>query len=316
MSEGACGLVLALDGSTNASTAALLTRPPEWRVLAHRTDTEAHGQARVLLRLVDDMLHQTGRGPTDIAAIVVGIGPGTFTGVRIAVATARALALALPSPVVGVGTLSALAAEAAWRVAGAARLGARHGSAGQAAPAAEEHPDVPDLIVPTVDARRGQLFYGVYRASGEADERRYVREEAYAACDRGELAARVEQAAGPAGERRHVLVVGEVGGLSGADGPGGAPSIDVGLLPVEVRAERLVAGQGRLAGTEEAAEGAWLGPWLQSVLDRRSAGGWEPFRAGELGSPEAVKPIYVRSPDADLHITKMRDPWAGPASGR
>jgi hypothetical protein len=38
-------------------------------------------------------------------------------------------------------------------------------------------------------------------------------------------------------------------------------------------------------------------------------------KAGEPGSPEAVKPIYVRSPDADIHITKMRDPWAETAPG-
>jgi hypothetical protein len=31
---------------------------------------------------------------------------------------------------------------------------------------------------------------------------------------------------------------------------------------------------------------------------------------GETGSPEAVVPIYVRAPDADLHIKRMRDPWA------
>jgi tRNA threonylcarbamoyladenosine biosynthesis protein TsaB len=308
------GLVLALDGSTRASTAALLTRPPEWRVLAHRADTDAHGQARVLLRLVDDMLHQTGRGPADIAAIVVGIGPGTFTGVRIAVATARALALALPSPVVGVGTLSALAAEAAWRAAGAARLAAGHGSAGQTG-AAQGHFHAPDLIVPVVDARRGQVFYGVYRPSGEAAERRYAREEAFAVCDRGELVARVEQAVGQVAERGRVLIVGEVEGLSASDGLFGAPGLDLDILPVEVRAERLVAGQGALVGTGGAAEGAWLGPWMQGVVGRHPAER-ATFCAGELGSPEAVRPIYVRSPDADLHITKMRDPWAEPASGR
>jgi tRNA threonylcarbamoyladenosine biosynthesis protein TsaB len=308
------GLVLALDGSTRASTAALLTRPPEWRVLARRADTDAHGQARVLLRLVDDMLHQIGRGPADIAAIVVGIGPGTFTGVRIAVATARALALALPSPVVGVGTLSALAAEAAWRAAGAARLAAGHGSAAQAAVQGRSH--APDLIVPVVDARRGQVFYGVYRASGVAAERRYAREEAFAVCDRGELVAGVEQAVGEVGERRRVLIVGEVEGLSGSDGPFSAPGLDLDILAVEVRAERLVAGQRALVGTAGAAEGAWLGPWLQGVVGGHPADRRATFCAGELGSPEAVRPIYVRSPDADLHITKMRDPWAEPASGR
>jgi hypothetical protein len=39
-------------------------------------------------------------------------------------------------------------------------------------------------------------------------------------------------------------------------------------------------------------------------------------RLGDAGTPEAVTPIYVRSPDADIHITKMKDPWAATSSGR
>jgi hypothetical protein len=66
------------------------------------------------------------------------------------------------------------------------------------------------------------------------------------------------------------------------------------LVPASVDAAFLVLGQERLAEPEAA------GP--------ADAGS---FRTpGEPGSPEAVVPIYVRAPDADLHIKKMRDPWA------
>ena len=64
------------------------------------------------------------------------------------------------------------------------------------------------------------------------------------------------------------------------------------------------------------AEAALRGAWIDGVLARRGAEVREVYGAGELGSPEAVKPIYVRSPDADIHITKMRDPWAGVGSDR
>jgi tRNA threonylcarbamoyladenosine biosynthesis protein TsaB len=298
------GLVLAMDGSTPASTTALLMAANApvpawtgrgaaagWQVLTRRTDIDSRGQARLLLRLVDDMLHELGGEPADIAAIVAGIGPGTFTGVRIAVATARALALALAVPVIGVSTLSALAADAASRI--------DQGDRGEP----------PDLIVPVVDARRGQVFYGVYRAAGREF---YVRSEPFAVCDRDALAARVAALGGESAGERRVLIVGEIGGL-----PGNGPELAAGvtLLPLEVSAERLLAGQGRL-GEPGPVEGSRLAPWIGGALSRRSAGARETWRTGEPGSPEAVKPIYVRSPDADIHITKMRDPWAGAVPDR
>jgi tRNA threonylcarbamoyl adenosine modification protein YeaZ len=294
-------VILAMDGSTNASTTALLVRGGAqeagtqvagaqgldaqsgacgaWQVLAERTDLDSRGQARVLLRLVQDMLQETGRAQEDIGAIVAGIGPGTFTGVRIAVATARALALALDVPILGVSTLSALAAEAA----------ASQESRGGA---------VPDVIVPVVDARRGQLFYGVYRRSGDA----FARTEPFAVCDRGALVACVASGA-------QTLIVGDVAGL---EAPEGGP--DVCFLPLQVRAVRLVAGQSALEEPGEGIEGSRLSGCLgESIVRARRAASWEP---GELGSPESVKPIYVRSPDADIHITKMRDPWADAAAER
>ncbi len=304
------GLVLGMDGSTRCSTVALLsTNGPaiarglgdetagRWRVLARRADIDGRGQARALLLLVDDMLNEVGSGPGGIAAIVVGIGPGTFTGVRIAVATARALALALGVPVTGVSTLSALAADATTSM--------EWGDQGER----------PDLVVPVVDARRGQVFYSVYRLArdgggeepGLSGESSYARSEPFAACDRDALAACLAGPNGWPAPAPRALVVGDVDGLSG---------VDMTFLPLDVRAEFLLAGQSLLQEPRELLAGSRLGPWLDRVLARRSAGGQEILRVGDLGSPEAVKPIYVRSPDADIHITKMRDPWTGAGQDR
>ena len=96
----------------------------------------------------------------------------------------------------------------------------------------------------------------------------------------------------------------------------------MGLLPREVMAECLVLGQDRLDEPADLLGGARLALWLDRATARRAStapsgrGGEtcrpdDMYRPGEPGSPEAVKPIYVRSPDADIHITKMRDPWAG-----
>ena len=290
-------LVLALDGSTRTCCAALLrgcAQAPAagapaaaggdlgWEVAARRAEKDGRGQARVLLTMVDEMLAQVGGEPADVGAVVVGTGPGTFTGVRITVATGRALGLALAVPVLGVSTLAALAVRGVVE---------RRGSS--------------SLVVPVVDARRDQVFYGIYEDSGEGAAEghrgaRWTRRGGFGVCDRGDLGAML---AGPA------LIV--------ADDPsvvGGVPS-GAELVTADVRAEELVAGQSLLEEPEEGPHGWRLGPWLSAALDagRRGssgAGGSGDGRPGGVGTPESVRPIYVRSPDADVHITKMGDPWA------
>ena len=66
-----------------------------------------------------------------LSRIAVTIGPGSFTGIRIGVAAARAFGLVCRVPVVGVSTLSALAAPAlamGVRSPVVAAIDARHGN--------------------------------------------------------------------------------------------------------------------------------------------------------------------------------------------
>lgn len=126
--------VLGLDTATAATTVALLGR--DGRALELRDDPPPGarpGHASQLLPLVHELLEQAGLGWSEIDRIAVGIGPGTFTGLRIGLATAQALAASTGTPLVGVSTLSALAAAA-------------HATA----------PDTTTLAV--IDARRGEAF--------------------------------------------------------------------------------------------------------------------------------------------------------------
>lgn len=292
-------LLLALDGSTRVCSTALLRRgapaaaagapgsyPGDgaWEVAARRIERDGRGQARVLLALVDEMLAEIGGRPADLGALVVGTGPGTFTGVRITVATARALSLALSVPVLGVSTLAALAAG------GAVGL---------------EEP--PSLLVPVVDARRDQIFFGVYETTGKAAADQvggvlgaplWVRRNAFGVCDRGELATVLKGTA---------VVVAEDAALVGTLPDGAA------FAEAEVQAEGLLLGQWFLDEPGEAPAGWRLLPWLSRALDSAEPSAERP---GGVGTPESVKPIYVRPPDADIHITKMRDPWAADATRR
>ena len=72
-----------------------------------------------------------------IDAIAVAAGPGSFTGLRIGSATAKGLGLALDKPLIGVPTVDALAYNL--------------------------YDTAPDtLICPIMDARRKQVYTGLY----------------------------------------------------------------------------------------------------------------------------------------------------------
>ena len=72
-----------------------------------------------------------------IDAIAVAAGPGSFTGLRIGSATAKGLGLALDKPLIGIPTVDALAYNL--------------------------YDTAPDtLICPIMDARRKQVYTGIY----------------------------------------------------------------------------------------------------------------------------------------------------------
>ena len=71
-----------------------------------------------------------------IDAIAVAAGPGSFTGLRIGSATAKGLGLALKKPLVEIPTVGALAYNLY---------------------------DSRALICPIMDARRSQVYTGIYR---------------------------------------------------------------------------------------------------------------------------------------------------------
>jgi len=138
-------LVAALDTSTLALSCALLESGPERAsVLATRSEPPIRsgpGHSARLPGALVELLEMAGKNVRDVGGWAVGIGPGSFTGLRIGLATWKGFAYANRRPISGASSLAAMALEAAG--------GAPEGT----------------LLVPLLDARKGEVYAGFYRAS-------------------------------------------------------------------------------------------------------------------------------------------------------
>jgi tRNA threonylcarbamoyladenosine biosynthesis protein TsaB len=136
-------LVLALESATEVSGVALAD---DEGLLASAVSGRGRRHGEHLAAAVEFVCARAGRRLGELDALAVDVGPGLFTGVRVGVATAKALAFALGIPAVAVSSLELLALSSApWPAAAG-------GGGGDA------------LLVPVVDARRGLVFAGRYRA--------------------------------------------------------------------------------------------------------------------------------------------------------
>lgn len=98
-------MILALDTSTAACTAALLER--DGTIIASRDELIGRGHAERLVPMIEEMLD--GHVPSKI---LVGVGPGSFTGLRVGIAAAHGMAIGWSVPLTGMNSLALLAASA------------------------------------------------------------------------------------------------------------------------------------------------------------------------------------------------------------
>lgn len=145
--------VLGIDTSTLVASVALLAGEGDAIDVRAAADSDVDTHSERLLPLIDRVLSQGGLRVADLDAIAVGAGPGSFTGLRIGMATAKGLAFAAGKPLHAVSSLAALALDRAL-----------HADPGA----------IP--IAAVMDARRQEIFLGLYRWNGVtvqplADER-------------------------------------------------------------------------------------------------------------------------------------------------
>ena len=133
--------VLAIDSSGLTATVAVVE---ETQAVAEYTINYKKTHSQTLLPMIDEVVKMTELDLGTIDAIAVAGGPGSFTGLRIGSATAKGLGLALNKPLIHVPTVDGLA----YNVFGCE-----------------------DIICPIMDARRNQVYTGIYTFSKKAGEK-------------------------------------------------------------------------------------------------------------------------------------------------
>ena len=129
--------ILALDSSGLVATVAIVE---DEQTVAEYTVNYKKTHSQTLLPMLDEIVKMTEFDLNTVDAIAVAGGPGSFTGLRIGSATAKGLGLALQKPLVHIPTVDGMAYNL-------------YGASG--------------LICPMMDARRNQVYTGIYRFEKE-----------------------------------------------------------------------------------------------------------------------------------------------------
>ncbi|MDD3138777.1 MAG: tRNA (adenosine(37)-N6)-threonylcarbamoyltransferase complex dimerization subunit type 1 TsaB [Lachnospiraceae bacterium] len=125
--------ILAIDSSGLVASVAIVENE---ETLAEYTVNYKKTHSQTLLPMLDEVVKMVELDLNLIDAIAVAGGPGSFTGLRIGSATAKGLGMALEKPLIHVPTVDALA----YNLYG-----------------------VSGIICPIMDARRNQVYTGLYQ---------------------------------------------------------------------------------------------------------------------------------------------------------
>lgn len=124
--------LLALDSSGLVASAAIVEDDV---TIAEYTVNHKKTHSQTLLPMLDELKRMAELDLYTVDAIAIAAGPGSFTGLRIGSATAKGLGLALDIPIIPVPTVDALA----YNLYGSDKL-----------------------VCPIMDARRNQVYTGLY----------------------------------------------------------------------------------------------------------------------------------------------------------
>jgi tRNA threonylcarbamoyladenosine biosynthesis protein TsaB len=237
-------LILALDTSSPSGSLAVLR---DEKVIGVVSTSTSEVYSSRMFRELDFLLGELSLRMEEFELFAVAAGPGSFTGLRVGLAAVKGWAEVYRKPIAAVSALEAVAVQA------------RSGAA---------------LVVPVLDARRGQLYFGLYRRAEGGEPR-----------GDGRLALDGEE---------YVMTPAEFfEALRMRAGGGGA---EFSIVTPEPELLSSAASQSEIANLNAHIEPASsvLAPFIGQLGLRRA-------QRGELADPLTLDANYVRRTDAELH---------------
>jgi tRNA threonylcarbamoyladenosine biosynthesis protein TsaB len=134
--------LLGIETATTVCAAAVVR---DGMLLAEELVDERNVHAERLMGMIDATFRRSGTMLEEMDGIAVSIGPGSFTGLRIGLSVAKGLAYARGKPILPVPTLQGLAVKAADTPGSVSGV---------------------ELVLPLLDARRGDVYCALYRLAG------------------------------------------------------------------------------------------------------------------------------------------------------
>ena len=134
-------LICSVDSSATPASVCLLE---DDRIIAEYYLNTGFTHSQTLMAMLESVLKISGKSADAIDLYAVNSGPGSFTGVRIGVSAVKGMAYALEKPCVEVSTLESMAYNL---------LGSH------------------TIVCACMDARRRQVYHGLFRVDGDTIER-------------------------------------------------------------------------------------------------------------------------------------------------
>lgn len=132
--------ILAIDSSNQVMSVAVLN---DSKIVGEITTNVKRNHSESLMPAIDEVIKMAHLKPTELDRIAVAMGPGSYTGLRIGVTIAKTLAWTLNKELVGISSLKVLAANCE---------------------------NASGYLVPIMDARRGNIYTGLYQwVNGELE---------------------------------------------------------------------------------------------------------------------------------------------------
>jgi len=115
-------------------------------IMSFRESNIPKAHASLTAVFAQEVLDECGYKASDLDAVCVSMGPGSYTGLRVGVSTAKGICFGAKVPLLAVGTTDTLTAQAI-----------------------QENilPDGCRYIIPMIDARRMEVYSGVFSSEGK-----------------------------------------------------------------------------------------------------------------------------------------------------